>query len=161
MTAYDHPSQVAELRARITPIRYAMFTTIDQHGHLVSCPMNNQRTDADGNLWFFVSTESPLWQNIAAEPQVNLSFADPEGNIYVSISGRAERVVDRIRIKGMWNPIAQTWFPDGPDDPRAMLVCVQAQAAEYWDAKVSAMVEFFKVFTGGKPEHVKHVHLDL
>ncbi|MES2015542.1 MAG: pyridoxamine 5'-phosphate oxidase family protein [Pseudomonadota bacterium] len=161
MPAYDHSSQVAELTSRIAAIRYAMFTTIDQHGHLVSCPMTNQHTDPEGNLWFFTSTVSPLWEQIAAHPQVNLSFVDPERSIYVSVNGQAERVVDRARIKGLWNTEAQAWFPDGPDDLHAMLVCVRSQTAEYWDAKVNAMVELFKVLTGGKPEDGKHGHLDL
>ena len=101
MSAYDHSSEVAELKSKIAAIRFAMFTTMDEHGHLVSRPMTNQETDAEGNLWFFTSTETDLWQHIAAHPQVNLSFAEPEQSVYVSISGQAERVVDRARITAL------------------------------------------------------------
>ena len=73
MSAYDHSSQVAELKSKIKPIRFAMFTTLDQHGHLVSRPMTTQDIDADGNLWFYTSSETDLWQNIASQPPVNLS----------------------------------------------------------------------------------------
>jgi general stress protein 26 len=165
MSAYDHPSQVAELKARIKPIRFAMFTTIDQHGHLVSRPMTAQDTDAEGNLWFYTATDTALWQDIAAHPEVNLSFAEPEQNVYVSVSGQAERVVDRARIKAMWTPAVQALYPHGPDDPHVMLVRVVSYSAEYWDAGASGMVQLFNiakaVLTGSTPEQGEHVRIDL
>ena len=165
MSPYDHSSQVAELKTRIAAIRYAMFTTIDQHGHLVSRPMTSQQTDADGNLWFYTGTDTALWQDIAAHPEVNLSFAEPEQNIYVSVSGRAERVVERARVHALWNPTVQAWYPHGPDDPHVMLVRVVSHSAEYWDAGERGMVQLFNlaraVLTGGTPEQGQHERIDL
>jgi general stress protein 26 len=165
MSAYDHSSQVAELKSRIKAIRFAMFTTVDKHGHLIGRPMTNQDTDADGNLWFYTSTETDLWENIVAQPQVNLSFANPEENVYVSISGRAERVVDREQIKAMWNPAVQAWYPHGPDDPHVMLVKVVSDTAEFWDSNSSSMVQLFKmakaVLTGTTPEEGEHGRINL
>ncbi len=165
MSPYDHTQQVAELSSRIKDIRFAMFTTIDEEGRLISSPMTSQHTDADGNLWFFTSTETALWTNIAAHPDVNLSFADPKDNVYVSVSGRAERVVDRAQIKAMWNPAVQAWFPHGADDPHAVLVKVVTDRAEYWDSGASGMVQLFKmaraVLTGTTPEGGEHVHINL
>ncbi|MES2317105.1 MAG: pyridoxamine 5'-phosphate oxidase family protein [Pseudomonadota bacterium] len=165
MSAYEHSSQVAELKSRIAAIQFAMFTTVDQHGHLASRPMTNQETDGEGNLWFFTSTETELWQHIAAQPQVNLSFAEPEDGVYVSVSGQAERVVDRAQIKAMWTPAVQAWYPHGPDDPHVMLVRVVSHRAEYWDASSSAMVQLFQmakaVLTGSTPEEGQHARIDL
>jgi len=165
MSAYDHSSQVAELKSKIKAIRFAMFTTIDEHGHLISRPMTNQDTDAEGNLWFFTSTDTELWDNIVANPQVNLSFAEPEDQVYVSISGTAERVVDRERIKAMWNPAVQAWYPHGPDDPHVMLVKVVSHSAEYWDSSASGMVSLYKmakaVLTGSTPDEGEHARIKL
>lgn len=165
MSAYDHSSQVAELKSKIKPIRFAMFTTIDAQGRLVSRPMTSQEMDADGNLWFFTSTQTELWEDIAAHPQVNLSFAEPADSVYVSISGEAERVVDRARIKDMWNPQVQAWYPHGPDDPHVMLVKVVSHSAEYWDSSASSMVQLFKiaraVLTGSTPETGEHARINL
>jgi general stress protein 26 len=165
MSAYDHSSQVAELKSKIKAIRFAMFTTIDDHGHLISRPMTSQEIDAEGNLWFFTSTQTDLWDNIAAHPQVNLSFAEPDDSVYVSISGQAERVVDRERIRAMWNPAVQAWFPAGPDDPHAMLVKVVSHTAEYWDSNASTMVQLYKmakaVLTGTTPEEGDHARITL
>ncbi len=165
MSAYDHATQVAEVKSRIKSIRFAMFTTIDAHGHLVSRPMTNQEMDGEGNCWFFTSTLTDLWENIVAQPQVNLSFAEPDDNVYVSISGRAERVVDREKIKAMWNPAVQAWFPHGSDDPHAVLVRVVSDSAEYWDSDSSTMVQLFKmakaVLTGTTPDGGEHGKVEL
>ena len=165
MSAYDHSSKIAELKSKIKSIRFAMFTTVDEHGHLTSRPMTNQDMDAEGDLWFFTSSETDLWTNIAAQPQVNLSFSEPEDSVYVSISGRAERVVDRAKIKEMWNPAVQAWFPAGPDDPHAMLVRVVSDSAEYWDSNASSMVQLYKmakaVLTGNTPESGEHAKINL
>ena len=89
MSAYDHSSQIADLKSRITPIRFAMFTTTDARGSLVSRPMTNQEMDGEGSLWFFTSSTAELWEDIVEHPEVNLSFAEPKDSVYVSISGRA------------------------------------------------------------------------
>ena len=156
MSDSTHSSQVHELKDRIKNIRFAMFTTTDQHGHLVSRPMTNQEMDADGNLWFYTSTQTELWEDIVTRPEVNISFAEPEEHTYVSYSGRAERVVERSKIKAMWNPAVQAWYPHGPDDPHVVLVRVVGRTAEYWDAKAGKIVTLWEmakaVLTGGTPD---------
>lgn len=165
MSAYDHSSQVAELRSRVAPVRFAMLTTADRYGHLVSRPMTCQQIDEEGNFWFYTATGSDLWDNIAAEPNVNLSFCNPADQVYVSVSGLAERVVDRARIRAMWNPAVQAWFPHGPDDPHAVLIRVVSDTAEYWDTQSSSMVQLFEmaraVLTGTAPHDGEHGRLKL
>ncbi|GAB3452722.1 pyridoxamine 5'-phosphate oxidase family protein [Massilia terrae] len=148
-------AHLAELADRIRPIRFAMFTTIDANGHLVSQPMTVQKTD-DSGIWFYTSTLTGLWENIAATPQVNLSFTQPDDNLFVSISGEGFRVVDRALIHAMWNTMVQAWFPAGPEDEHAVLVRVEPRAAEYWDSDESKMVRLFHyakaAMTGERPE---------
>ena len=156
MSALNKSAHAADLADKIKPMRFAMFTTVDQHGHLVSQPMTNQQVDDQGGLWFFVSSASELWANIATQPEVNVSFAQPDESQYVSVSGIAERVVDRARIRAMWNPMVQAWFPAGPDDEHAVLVRVDPHAAEYWDSNDSKMVRMFAMakaaITGATPD---------
>lgn len=150
------PRHAAELADRIKPVRFAMFTTVDQYGHLVSQPMTRQENDADGGVWFFTSTLTDLWENIAHQPEVNLAFSEPEDNLYVSVSGIAERVVDRARIHALWNPMVQAWFPNGPEDEHVVLVRVVPHSAQYWDSDESKMVRMFQyakaVITGQTPD---------
>ena len=158
-------STQSELADKIKSVRFAMFTTTDDYGHLVSQPMTNQEMDADGNLWFYTSTDTGLWKNIAARPQVNVSFAEPNDHLYVSVSGTAEREVDRATIKKMWNPMVQAWFPNGPDDPHVVLVRVVSHTAEYWDSSAGRVVQLFQmakaVLTGSTPDVGTHGHVNL
>ena len=162
MSEINHSSQVAELTAKIKSVRFGMFTTVDQHGHLTSQPMTNQEIDADGGLWFYTSTATDLWENIATSPKVNLSFAEPADILYVSISGTAERIVDRDRISQLWNPMVAAWFPNGVDDPHVVLVRVAARTVHFWDSndnKVTQMFEMAKAaITGTRPENEPGEH---
>jgi general stress protein 26 len=149
-------ANAADLEARIKGIRFPMLTWQDSEGHLLSQPMTRQDVDADGGIWFFTSTLTSLWESIALRPEVNLAFSDQENSLYVSVSGTAERVVDRERIRAMWNAGAQAWFPAGPDDEHAVLLRVNAHTAEYWDSNDSKMVRLFAMakaaITGSKPD---------
>lgn len=153
MTAAEH---LAPLWPRIERVRVGMFTTVDEHGHLVSCPMTNQRTDHDGSLWFFTSDHSGMSHNIVARPQVNVSFVDDSESLYVSVSGHAEHVPDRAMMQEMWNPLLAAWFPDGVDDPHLALVKVTIEGAEYWDAEQGKMRQLLKMaraaITGHPPK---------
>ena len=156
MSAHNVQAHAAALSDKIGSMRFAMFTTRDNNGHLVSQPMTKQQVDDDGALWFYTSTTTELWDNIAHEPEVNLSFADSDASDYVSVSGKAERVVDRAQVKAMWNPMVQAWFPAGPEDQHVVLVRVMPHAAEYWDSNDSKMVRLFAMakaaITGTTPD---------
>ena len=152
----QHDASVAELAAKIKHIRFPMFTWQDAHGHLLSQPMTNQHIDDEGGIWFYTSTLTPLWECIGHRPQVNLAFTQPDDAQFVSVSGEAERVVDRERIRAMWNVGAQAWFPAGPEDEHAVLIRVVPHTAEYWDSNDSKMVRLFAMakaaMTGHTPD---------
>lgn len=152
----NRDAHVAALADRIGSMRFAMFTFRDQYDHLVSQPMTNQQIDAEGGLWFFVRSTTELWDSIAHQPEVNVSFANSDDSTYVSVSGVAERVVDREQIRKLWNPMVQAWFPAGPEDQHAVLVRVAPHAAEYWDSNDSKMVRMFAMakaaVTGSQPD---------
>lgn len=154
--SYDNSQHAAALADRIGAMRFAMFTFRDQHGHLASQPMTNQQVDREGGLWFYVRTTTALWDSIAHDPEVNVSFANNEDSTYVSVSGTAERVVDRSQIRALWNPMVQAWFPAGPEDEHVVLVRVLPHAAEYWDSNDSKMVRLFAIakaaVTGSTPD---------
>ena len=65
MSTTNASAQAVALADKIRTMRFAMFTTVDEHGHLISHPMTNQDTDEQGGLWFYTSIHTPLWQNIA------------------------------------------------------------------------------------------------
>lgn len=156
---------IAKLAKMIKGIRIAMFTTAGSDGELRSRPMATQQTDFDGNLWFFTDSDSGKVDEVGRERHVNVSYADPSDNRYVSVSGRASVVHDREKVKELWSPIHKAWFPNGPDDPNLTLLKVEVEQAEYWDApssKVVQLIGFAKAtLTGERYLPGDHDKLDL
>jgi general stress protein 26 len=98
---------------------------------------------------------------IAKLPKVNVSFADPDNQRYVSVSGtaqlsrdRAKR--DRAKIDELWRPEFKIWFPEGKDDPEIALLRVNLEKAEYWDSPSStsgyALSFVSSLVTGKQPD---------
>lgn len=76
-----------------------------------------------------------------ADDRVNLSFANPDDNPYVSISGTAQILRDRAKIEELWKPIYKAWFPDGKDDADLAVLKVTTTQAEYWDSPNGKIVQ--------------------
>jgi general stress protein 26 len=131
---------VAKLSELIKDIRIAMLTTQAPDGSLRGRPMATQDAPFDGELWFFTGAGSPKVDEIEEEHHVHLSYASPEDNRYVSVSGRASVVRDRNKAEELWSPAMKAWFPAGLDDPDIALLRVQVEDAEYWDTPSSKMV---------------------
>ncbi|MDG2526602.1 pyridoxamine 5'-phosphate oxidase family protein [Stenotrophomonas sp. HITSZ_GD] len=127
----DDIRQLAEL---LRDIPVAMFTTVAMDGRLVSRPLGTQEVEFDGDLWFVTAASSPKIAEIAANPRVNVAYAAPDRNTYVSVAGRAEVLQDRARVERYWSPAMQVFFPGGKDDPELRLIHVRAESAEYWNS---------------------------
>jgi general stress protein 26 len=124
----------------ISQVPVAMLTTTSARGWLRSRPMVAQRLPFDGALWFLTSRSAAKAGDVRDRRQVNVSYASPERDCYVSIAGVATLVDDRERAKSLWNAAYEPWFPKGLDDPDLVLIRVEAEEAEYWDASAKKMV---------------------
>lgn len=144
-TSDHHKEQLKKIKEKISAIDIAMLTTQDKDEHLRSRPMQTLRIDDDGTLWFFTKSPSSKGDEIATHYHVNVSYADPNSNTYVSVSGIAEIVQNEPLKEELWNPSYKAWVPKGVDDPDLRLLKVTMQSAEYWDNTSSEMVRLFKV----------------
>lgn len=141
----------------IKDIRFGMFTARHGNGHLRSRPMTTQNGSRDRGavLWFFMSRSSDPVADLQAEPDVNVAYAAPDREAYVSVSGTARVVEDTSKKRQLWSALAQAWFAGGPDDPDLALVAVYITHAEYWDMKSNKAVQLFKIaraaLTGAPP----------
>lgn len=128
----------------VEDIRTAMMTSVD--GDVLRArPMQGFVDDEKGLLWFFTRRSAHKAAEIDREAQVNLSFADPKHQQYVSISGIAQVVIDPPKAKDLWNPFVQAWFPEGPDDPDVALIRVRAEQGEYWEGPSSSLVQLWRI----------------
>ncbi len=139
----------------IKDTRFAMFTTRHGNGHLHASPMTTQNRgiDADDCLWFFMSRRSGTASDLIGEVEVNVSYANPDSDRYVSVSGRARIAENPDKARALWSKMAEAWFK-GPDDPDLALVSVAITHAHYWDVKESKIVQLYemaKAALTGKP----------
>lgn len=144
-------SESQEARERlwemIKDIRFSMFTTRHSGGHLHARPMTtqNRSVDEDASLWFFMARSGEPVADLTADPVVNVVYADPGSDSYISISGNAVVCEDMGLKEAMWNKFAQAWFPAGHTDPNLALVQVKIVHANYWDVKESKVVQLFEM----------------
>ncbi len=150
----DQNENIKKLHHLIKDIKFAMLTTVEEDGTLRSRPMATQQFEFDGDLWFFTSAKAPKVDEAQQNQHVNVSYAEPNEQKYVSVSGTAQLVRDRQKIEELWNPLFKAWFPNGLDDPDLALLKISVDKAEYWDSPSSAVVRlagFVKAVVTGKP----------
>jgi general stress protein 26 len=156
-TMNDTNASREKLWKLIKDIRFAMFTTRHgSNGHLHSRPMTtqNKSLDGDGSLWFFLSRKGDPVDDIEADGTVNVVYANPSSDTYVSVSGDAAIVEDAAKKAQLWSKLAEAWFPGGSSDPDLALVQVKIVHANYWDVKESKIVQLLtmaRAAVTGKP----------
>jgi general stress protein 26 len=118
---------VKKLAKLIDGIECAMLTTATDDGSLRSRPMATRHArEFDGTLWFFTDADAAKVLEVEHERHVNVSYADPSKNRYVSVSGRASVSRDRAKMRELWDGGVKAWFPNGPDDPKIALLRVDS-----------------------------------
>jgi general stress protein 26 len=157
-------NNIKKIRDLIKDIDYAMLTTIDSEGKLHSRPMStNREVEFNGDVWFFTYASSLKVDEVNRQHEVNVSYAAPNKNSYVSLTGTAEIVRDKAKLKELWQPQLKAWFPKELDEPDIALLKVNVEKAEYWDSPSSIVanaISLAKSITTGKPasnigEHAK------
>jgi len=147
--------KLAQLYELIDDIEIALMTTRRADGSLVSRPMATQARAEGTDLWFVTNEETGKIDELESDPNVNLAYYKSGTYEFVSVSGIARLSRDPAKIRELYSPDWRAWFGDeggarngGPDDPRLVLVLVQAQSATYLKAKHGKAVTLFHVVKG-------------
>jgi general stress protein 26 len=156
-----------DLYALIDGIEVAMLTTRRPDGHMVTRPMQVQRRTRGTDLWFMTTTETHKLEELATDPHVNLAFYKDRTREWVSVSGMAVLTKDKNLIHDLYQPDWRAWLGDkggemdgGPDDPRIILVLVEAHSVIYSKQDRPMPVVLFEVAKGivtGAPPKVSDV----
>ncbi len=154
----------ARLWELIKDTRFGMFT--HRHGEdglLHSHPLTtqNRSVDEDATLYFFVPKDGELAKQLPHDDVVNVAYANPDDDSYVSVAGRAAMLEDEALKRALFNSAAKAWFPDGADDPNLGLLAVRIESAEFWDVTESKVSQLLKIaraaLTGdGRPQLGEH-----
>ena len=159
----DSPDATRKVAELVKGQKFGFLTTTMPDGRLTSRPMALQEVEFDGDLWFFAEHDAPWLAHVTASPQVNVGVGS--GGTWVSLTGDAVVVEDIAKKRELWNAAVGAWFPQGPDDDSVVLIKVQADSAEYWDApggRLATAFSFVKAkATGEQPDTGDHKKVDL
>lgn len=108
-------------------------------------PMAGYPRRDEQRIWFLAHKDGVKDDEIAVNPQVCVTLSDPSKQHFVSISGKASVEHDLARKRDLWSIAAQAWFPDGPEDPNIVLLCVDVEKGEFWDGDPNPIIVAFKM----------------
>jgi general stress protein 26 len=119
-------------------------TNIKTGSPLAVRPMQVQKVDDAGCLWFLSSNDSNKDSEIKQDDHVHLLFQESHHSGFLNVYGDAFISADKAKIKELWTPILKAWFTEGEDDPRISVIKVVPSEAYYWDNKHGNAVAFIK-----------------
>ncbi|MGE3628229.1 MAG: pyridoxamine 5'-phosphate oxidase family protein [Hyphomicrobiales bacterium] len=99
-------------------------------GEIRARPMALYARPRQRAVYFLTNARDHKDEEIRANPHVCITVA--EGDLFVSVSGKASVSRDTGLIGELWDMAAAAWF-DGKDDPDIRVLTVHPEAAEYWD----------------------------
>ena len=131
----------------IKDIKFGMLTHRHADGQLHSAPLTTQNKAADEGqaLYFFISRKSEMATCVAKDGNVNVAYAHPGDDSYVSVAGHAMIVEDQTKKDYLFTSFAKAWFAGGATDPDLALLQVNIGHVEYWDVKESKMMQLAKM----------------
>ena len=130
---------IKNLAKAMGKIDFAMLTTRTASGQLATRPMsNNGDVEYDGDSFYFSWDTARTIADIAADPQVALSFQGSAGlfgkpPLFVAVEGTAQIERDKATFAKHWVGELERWFPDGIDTQGMVMIHVHANRIHYWD----------------------------
>lgn len=153
-------SEQATLWNLIKDMKFGILTHRHPDGTLQGHPLTTQNKSMDEGsmLYFFISKKSEMATRLQQDGSVNVAYADPGADTYVSVAGQASISNDQATKERLWSPMAKAWFPGGAGDPDLALLEVKIQHAEYWNVTESKVTQLFKMakaaVSGEPPKHM-------
>jgi general stress protein 26 len=146
-----------ELLERLRKTPTCMLFTHDAAGGMHVRPMTTQEVDNEGVIWMFTAANGRLVNEVAANPAVLISYADPGDGAFAAVRGEAMALRDLGKQRELWTAIAGAWFPGGADDPNLMLLRITMGWAEHWEPTDGKVVQFLEIaaaaLTKSVPDH--------
>ncbi|NQW99380.1 pyridoxamine 5'-phosphate oxidase family protein [bacterium] len=138
---------VDKLRGLINDTPTCLFGSGLKEVPMHLCPMQVQQVDPQGCLWFFSGADSVHNRQLAADSRAHLIFCNPAKVEYFTLFGESTVSTDSQKISELWNPLAEAWFPGGPNDPNLTLIRVRPVMTHYWDTESGKLITFAKILS--------------
>ena len=134
-------------------IGFAMLVTRDGD-KLRARPMSAYLERENNAIFFLTDARRHKDEEIARNPNINLSFANASNQKYVSLTGTAVVSNDRAKIKQRFSTPAKAWW-DSAEDPNIRVLKITPDDAEFWDSP-GPVISYVKMaaaaVTGTRPD---------
>lgn len=153
-TEYNHEdlsgsAAVERIRQLVEKAGSCFFTTaVAGNGSCSTRPMGAQKVDDEGNIWFLSANNSHKNQEIAVDPRVTLYFQGSPDSDFLVLKGIAAAIRDENKIHELWQPMFETWFYEGENDPHISVIRVTPTEGHYWDTKQGFATAGIKMIVG-------------
>jgi general stress protein 26 len=155
--------EVARVWSLIENISVAMVVTHAGVQAMRARPMAARAGRTDNVIYFLTDAGAVKDDEIRRDGNVCLAFVAASKQKYLSVTGRAEILNDRAKIKQNWSVFDKAFWSDA-DDPAIRLLKVQPEQAEYWE-RAGAVATTIKMIaaqvTGGRPSLGSNEKVDL
>lgn len=155
--------EVSRVWSLIEDISIAMVVTRATGQTMRARPMAARADQAANAIYFLTDAEAAKDDEVRRDENVCLSFVDTNKQKYLSVTGRAEILNDRDKIKRFWSVFDKVFWSDA-DDPAIRLLKVQPEQAEYWERAgiVATAVKMIAAkVAGGTPDLGSNEKVDL
>ena len=95
-------------------------------------PMAARPMVDDHAIYFLTDADAPKDHEIANNANVCLSFADPKGNRFASVTGTAQVFADSAMVARVWKTFDKAFWTDATD-ARIRVIRVTPDRGEYWE----------------------------
>ena len=148
----DRATDIDHVWKLIGDIPIAMVVTHEGQGqNMRARPMAVRSARDEGAIYFLTDADTPKAEEIRHNQSICLALSDNKNQKYVSISGHAEMIDDRERVKKFWSVYDKAFWPD-KNDPRIRVLRVTPESAEYWEGagKIVTAVKLASAIVSGE-----------
>jgi general stress protein 26 len=120
-----------------------VFLQLDAAPH-TGVPMTAQLDkDADAAIWFFTSRTGPF----AAGGPATATLSGKGHDLFARFTGLLREEADPEHLEQEWSPAIEAWFPGGRDNPDLMMLRMDLDRAEIWNADLG-LIDTAKMLLG-------------
>lgn len=140
---------LSEIAEAMRDIDICTLSTLTPAGAIAARPMSNNRdVDYDGDAWFFTLDATHTVPEIAANPQVGVTYQRSGGlkglvgipGPFFHVEAEAELIRDKARFAEHWHKGLDAWFREGIETPGIVLIHTRARRIHYWNGNDSGQI---------------------
>lgn len=144
MTHHDHDPAAIEqkLWKEIEDNRTGMLGLMRDDQHFQ--PMTAFVERDTNQIWFFTYKDTDLAE-AAGQGGGHAMFVYQGKDIQACIGGELTVRQDAARMEKYWSPVVAAWYPEGKDDPRLTMLCLDCHDAQVWVTEAGPLRFAFEI----------------